>query len=227
VAEYLAPGVYVESKSAPRAIEGVDTNSALMVGVTVRGPDEPVPITSFGEFKQTFGEALAELAPALRDRWALDLENGGDWWHFALSVKGFFENGGRRAVIKRVSCDIPENLAPEDFVKAIQSLNEETDDGCAWCPACGHEKFKQRLSSTAKRGATVSSSSILQMGSTSREFAALAHFAALLLPRSIIPGLRLPISMDARLRLRPLAISLESTRELIRVVAYMRRRLTK
>jgi len=134
VSEYLAPGNYVESTSALTSIEGVDTNSALMVGVTVKGPDEHVPITSFADFTKTFGEGLAEPAPALRDRWALDLDEGGHWWHFALSVIGFFENGGRRAVIKRVSCDVPEDLTPEDFVKAIQSLNEVTDVGLCLVP---------------------------------------------------------------------------------------------
>lgn len=134
MSEYLAPGVYVEPTSAPASIEGVDTDSALMVGVTVKGSDEPLPITSFADFTKTFGDVLAEPAPALRDRWALDLDDGGHWWHFALSVKGFFENGGRRAVIKRVSCDVPENLAPEDFVKAIQSLDEVTDVGLCLVP---------------------------------------------------------------------------------------------
>ncbi|MFY9619673.1 MAG: phage tail sheath subtilisin-like domain-containing protein [Pyrinomonadaceae bacterium] len=143
--EYLAPGVYVESTSAPRSITGVDTDSALMVGVTVRGPDEPVPITSFADFTETFGDVLAEPAPALRDRWALDLDDGGHWWHFALSVKGFFENGGRRAVIKRVSGDAPENLTPEDFVKAIQSLNEVTDVGLSLVPGMWSGKVQTEV----------------------------------------------------------------------------------
>jgi phage tail sheath protein FI len=143
--EYLAPGVYVESTSAPTSIEGVDTNSALMIGVTVKGPDECIPITSFADFTKTFGDVVTEPAPALRDRWALDLENGGHWWHFALSVKGFFENGGRRAVIKRVSCDIPENLAPEDFVKTIQSLNEEVDVGLCLVPGMWSGKVQATL----------------------------------------------------------------------------------
>ena len=127
MSEYLTPGVHVEPTSALTSIEGVDTHSALMVGVTTKGPDELVPITSFADFTNTFGELPGEPAPALLERWALDLEDGGHWWHFALSVKGFFENGGRRAVIKRVSCDDPENLAPENFVRALQSLNEVTD----------------------------------------------------------------------------------------------------
>ena len=143
--EYLTPGVYVEPTSAPASIEGIDTDKVLMVGVTVRGPDEPVPITSFAGFTKTFGDVLDEPAPALRDRWALDLKNGGHWWHFALSVKGFFENGGRRAVIKRVSCDVPENLAPEDFVKALQSLSEVTDVGLCLVPGMWSVKVQTEV----------------------------------------------------------------------------------
>ncbi len=135
MSEYLAPGVYVESTSALTSIEGVDTNSALMVGVTVKGPDERVPITSFADFTKTFGDVLAEPAPALRDRWALDRDNGGHWWHFPLAVKGFFENGGQRLYVKPICRENLNDLTVDDFVAAIDSLNEV--EGVSLCLAPG------------------------------------------------------------------------------------------
>ena len=48
MAEYLAPGVYVEEvDTGPRPIEGVSTSTAGVVGVAERGPvNRPILITS-------------------------------------------------------------------------------------------------------------------------------------------------------------------------------------
>lgn len=109
--EYLHPGVYVEEVDAgPKPIEGVSTSTAGAVGVTERGPTgndapyfgKPVLCTSFADFERIFGSFLDEPPPAIRNRWDLDSAEGGRWWQFPLSVKGFFDNGGQRLYVKRV-----------------------------------------------------------------------------------------------------------------------------
>jgi phage tail sheath protein FI len=117
------PGVYVEEISVGvKSIEGVDTSTAAFVGVTERGPKLATLISSYADFTANFGDAIAELPAKLRDKWTQDREEGGQWWRFPLSVKGFFDNGGKRALIQRVYRDNPDDLTADDFVAAIQSL---------------------------------------------------------------------------------------------------------
>lgn len=90
--EYLAPGVYVEEvDTGSKPIEGVSTSTAGMVGMTKRGPTEGLPllVTSFADFRRKFG---GYLGTAL-----------GDNRFLAYAVEGFFQNGGKRVYIKRVS----------------------------------------------------------------------------------------------------------------------------
>jgi uncharacterized protein len=104
MAEYLHPGVYIEEILGPQPIQGVSTSTTGMVGVTQRGPTggKPVLVTSFADFRQQFGGFLAEPDDAERLRWELDDQEGGFWWRFPLTVKGFFDNGGLRMYVKRV-----------------------------------------------------------------------------------------------------------------------------
>ncbi len=103
--EYLSPGVYVEEIDAgPKPIEGVSTSTTGAVGVTVRGPSSGKPklITSFADFTRVFGGYMKEPASATVNKWAGNDAEGGRWWQFPLSVKGFFDNGGKRLYVKRV-----------------------------------------------------------------------------------------------------------------------------
>ncbi len=103
--EFLSPGVFIEEVDAgPKPIEGVSTSTAGAVGVTAFGPTSgtPVLVTSFAEFVRTFGGFVPEPAGDVFNRWAFDPLEGGRWWRFALSVKGFFDNGGQRLFVKRV-----------------------------------------------------------------------------------------------------------------------------
>lgn len=73
--------------SAPPPIEGVGTDAVGFVGQTVRGPTEPTLVTSWTEFSRWYGgfgrpESSSYLPPA---------------------VRGFFDNGGTRAYIARVT----------------------------------------------------------------------------------------------------------------------------
>src|SRR5262245_4348478 len=103
--QYLSPGVFVEEVNAgPVPIEGVSTSVTGAVGVTARGPTDGKPqlVTSFAEFTRTFGGFLAEPSPSICNAWALSADDGGRWWDFPLSVKGFFDNGGQQLFVKRV-----------------------------------------------------------------------------------------------------------------------------
>jgi phage tail sheath protein FI len=89
VAEYLAPGVYVEETSfRSRSIEGVSTSTTGMVGPTRTGPDRGTPelITSFGDFERIYG-GLADLSYGVN--------------YLAHSVLAYFNEGGSRLYISR------------------------------------------------------------------------------------------------------------------------------
>jgi phage tail sheath protein FI len=92
--EYLHPGVYIEETSfRGKAIEGVSTSTAGIVGRSPKGPEgKPTLVTSFAQFVREFGPAYSltsGVTPKLGD-------------YLGHSVRAFFENGGKRAYIVRV-----------------------------------------------------------------------------------------------------------------------------
>jgi len=134
MAEFVFPGVFVEEiPSSVKPIEGVPTSIIAMVGVTARSPEHSFLVTSFEGFIREFGAGVS-AAPALRDKWTLD-EEGGQWWHFPLAVKGFFENGGQRLYVKQICRENLNDLTVDDFVGAIDSLDEV--EGVSLCLAPG------------------------------------------------------------------------------------------
>src|SRR5215472_3118111 len=95
--QYFTPGVYVEEiERGPRPIEGVATSTAAFLGEAERGPTQPMLVTSFNEYRRNFGGSF-----------------GADKF-LPYSVSGFFENGGRRAYICR--------LTPADSLTAALSV---------------------------------------------------------------------------------------------------------
>ncbi|WNV87984.1 phage tail sheath family protein [Umezawaea sp. Da 62-37] len=92
---YLAPGVYVEEvSSGSKPIEGVGTSVCAFVGFAEKGPlNEPLLITNWSQFTQTFGDFIpgSYLAPA---------------------VYGYFLNGGGTAYVVRIGSDDPEQAPP-------------------------------------------------------------------------------------------------------------------
>jgi hypothetical protein len=85
MATYLHPGVYIEEiERGPRPIEGVPTSIAAFLGEAERGPLEPTMVTSYKDYRRTFGDVFA------RDKF------------LPYSVSGFFENGGQNAYICRI-----------------------------------------------------------------------------------------------------------------------------
>lgn len=84
--EYLSPGTYVEEvRGDVVPIQGVSTSTAGFVGLTQRGPTQPMLITSWPEYARWYGGLIEPSVSAL------------PW-----SVQGFFANGGQRVFVARV-----------------------------------------------------------------------------------------------------------------------------
>jgi hypothetical protein len=83
--EYLSSGVYIEELSGAKPIEGVSTSTAGFLGISLRGPLKPQPITSFEQFKSLFGSYLPKAESNL-----------------AYALNGFFMNGGQRCFLARI-----------------------------------------------------------------------------------------------------------------------------
>lgn len=104
MAEYLAPGVYVEEfDSGVKAMEGVGTSTAGFLGLAEKGPviGRPVLLTSFAEYQRRFGGYLSEL-------------EYGSYRFLPNAVEQFFTNGGSTCYVMRV--------APEDAATAQGTL---------------------------------------------------------------------------------------------------------
>jgi hypothetical protein len=88
MAEYLHPGVYIEEiERGPKPIEGVPTSTAAFLGETERGTTQPTLVTSYKEYKRSFGGVI------------------GDDKFMPYAVSGFFENGGKRLYVCRITDD--------------------------------------------------------------------------------------------------------------------------
>lgn len=93
--EYLEPGVFVEEVSLRgKAIEGVSTNTTAFVGMTAKGPIGTVSdlITNYGEFERIYG-----------DDGDLSLAGQNHVNYLARAARSFFDNGGRRLYVVRIS----------------------------------------------------------------------------------------------------------------------------
>jgi hypothetical protein len=96
MAEYLAPGVYIEEVSfRSKSIEGVSTSTAGFIGPTRFGPisGDPELLTSFADFERIYG-GLENLTFG-------DAE-GSTTNFLAHGVRAFFEEGGQRCYVMRV-----------------------------------------------------------------------------------------------------------------------------
>jgi hypothetical protein len=93
-----------EVETGPQPITGVSTSVTGAVGVTLQGPTSGKPqlVTSFAQFQTIFGGYIPTPPAAQVNQWALDANEGGQWWQFPLSVKGYFDNGGQQLYVKRV-----------------------------------------------------------------------------------------------------------------------------
>lgn len=95
MAEYLAPGVYIEETTfRARSIEGVSTSTTAFVGPTRRGPIGGTPelLGSYADFERIYGGAGAL---------AFGADPQVNRNYLALAVRAFFENGGSRLYVSR------------------------------------------------------------------------------------------------------------------------------
>ncbi len=122
--EYLAPGVYVEEiATGPVPIEGVSTSTAGFVGQTVRGPTEPRLVTSWLDFQRWYG-GLADPDTLVS--------------YLPFAIKGFFDNGGRRAYVARIvgsgafASSITLPTADADLVLTALGSGDLNDRLFAW-----------------------------------------------------------------------------------------------
>jgi phage tail sheath protein FI len=85
------PRVYVgESGGSAARIQGVDTSTAGFVGQTERGSLQPQLVTSWSEYRSRYGGSV-------------DGDSSAGCIYLPYAVRGFFENGGQRAYIARVT----------------------------------------------------------------------------------------------------------------------------
>ena len=111
--EISFPGVFVEEQGGGRTIAGVETSIAAFVGRTALGlVNEPILVTSFAGFEREFGGLSADLP-------------------LTYAVRDFFENGGSKALIVRLTriggretdeLDIPSYLGNEEEKAGIYAL---------------------------------------------------------------------------------------------------------
>ena len=84
--EYLSPGVYIEEiERGPRPIEGVPTSTSAFLGEAERGTLTPTLVTSYQDYRRWFGGVFDARC------------------HLPNAAAGFFENGGTRLYVSRIT----------------------------------------------------------------------------------------------------------------------------
>ena len=111
---YLHPGVYIEEiPSGSKPIEGVGTSTAAFVGYTNKGPiGEPTLISKWDDYDKEYG--------GIRN---LQTETQGD--PMGLSVAAFYQNGGTKAYIVRIT----DAVAMPHAEKAVGYVDNPSDSG--------------------------------------------------------------------------------------------------
>lgn len=103
------PGVYVvEQASGVRTVTGVATSTALMIGMTQKGPlGRPTPVRTADQFDDTFGDSAT-------------------YGEMAMQVRQFFLNGGSEAIIVRATA-----TGPAGADEAAVTLTSEAGNGAS------------------------------------------------------------------------------------------------
>lgn len=115
--------VHIEETNLPsRTIQAVDTTTVGFVGEAETGPTAPTLVTSWAEFVRTYGGFL-DRPPFNRPR-----------CHLPYAVRGFFENGGRRAIVARVTS---QTSGPQGRIGAADARLEDYAGDAAAGPATG------------------------------------------------------------------------------------------
>ncbi len=114
---YLHPGVYVEEiPSGSKPIEGVGTSTAAFIGYATKGPiGEPKLIFKWDDYDTEFGGVQ-------------NLEKNSQGDAMGLSVSAFFQNGGGKAYIVRITEDwTEEDSSITHAEKALAYIDNPTD----------------------------------------------------------------------------------------------------
>jgi uncharacterized protein len=109
---YLSQGVYTEEvSSGAKPIEGVGTAVCAFVGLSEKGPlNEPVLVTNWTQFTQTFGEFIAGS-------------------YLAHSVYGYFLNGGGSAYVVRIGSDAGNGAGRTEALPAARAALPSAGEG--------------------------------------------------------------------------------------------------
>lgn len=112
--EYLAPGVYIEEVSTgARPIEGVSTSTTGFAGPTERGSLLPRLITSWEEYVRLYGDYV-------------DRTPGHTAFYLPYAARGFFDNGGQRLFIARVTAEAAIAAATDQGALGLQAVGPGT-----------------------------------------------------------------------------------------------------
>jgi phage tail sheath protein FI len=110
---YLHPGVYVEEiPSGSKPIEGVGTSTAAFVGYTTKGPiGEPELILKWDDYVNKYG-GIRDTEDPIGD-------------HMGFSVSAFYQNGGSKAYIVRITKDWTNSTAAssDKGAKAVGAID--------------------------------------------------------------------------------------------------------
>ena len=106
------PGVYVEEiSSGVRTIANVSTSITAFVGKAVRGPTEPITITSVSDFERIYGGLSRDFT-------------------LGYAVRDFFMNGGATAIVVRLYKATDNKGSKASF--AVTNLGLEAASEGAW-----------------------------------------------------------------------------------------------
>ena len=85
--QYFTPGVYIEEiERGARPIEGVPTSIAAFLGAAERGTCTPTLVTSYTDYRRSFGDVFGDRTDYL-----------------PYAVNGFFDNGGTQLYVCRLT----------------------------------------------------------------------------------------------------------------------------
>lgn len=116
------PGVYIEEITGPGVIQGLSTSVAGFVGPTQRGiSTRAIRVTTFDQFLERFGVAGQ---PHL-----YDAEE--EPFYLSFAVQGFFQNGGQRAYIVRVTNGARAAVDLKNADERVEAVIRAADEGSA------------------------------------------------------------------------------------------------
>ena len=132
MAQYLAPGVYVEEvPSAVRPIAGVGTSTAAFIGVVANLTTRWDPDKRVGMPARPSGDAYdqtAALTPQPLNSWTEFVQHFGEIQeanrYLAHAVYGFFDNGGTRCWVARVPTADELGDGVETVLGRFESIDE-------------------------------------------------------------------------------------------------------